>query len=164
MPDCTGKKQKPDFTIMNKHILFSAITLLTVLSCNKNTVNSDPIADVPVNITINMALPSYTHLLDPGTFVFENGGIKGVVVVHHTDNQFYAFDRSCSFQPSNACSKVEVDSTVLVFRCGESKAGGFQKCCDSRFFMNGQVLDGPATFGLKHYQVIKSGNLLNIKN
>jgi len=149
---------------MNKHILFSTIALLTILSCNKNTVNNDPIADVPVNITINMALPSYTHLLDPGTFVFENGGIKGVVVVHHTDDQFYAFDRSCSFQPSNACSRVEVDSTVLVFRCGESKAGGFQKCCDSRFFMNGQVLDGPATFGLKHYQVIKSGNLLNIKN
>lgn len=164
MPDYTGKKQKPDFTPMNKHILFSTIALLTILSCNKNTVNNDPIADVPVNITINMALPSYTHLLDPGTFVFENGGIKGVVVVHHTDDQFYAFDRSCSFQPSNACSRVEVDSTVLVFRCGESKAGGFQKCCDSRFFMNGQVLDGPATFGLKHYQVIKSGNLLNIKN
>jgi len=164
MPDYTEKKQRPDFTNMNKLVIFPVIALLIVLSCNKNTANSDPIADVPVNLTINMALPSYTHLLDPGTFVFENGGIKGVVVVHHTDDQFYAFDRSCSFQPNNACSKIEVDSTVLVFRCGETKAAGFEKCCDSRFFMNGQVLDGPANFGLKHYQVIKSGNLLNIKN
>jgi len=30
--------------------------------------------------------------------------------------------------------------------------------------MNGQVLNGPATFGLKQYQVIKTGTELSIKN
>lgn len=140
------------------------LSLSLMWACKKNNVNSDPIVDVPVNITINMALPSYDHLLNPASFVYEEGGVKGVVIVHHTDDQYYAFDRSCSYQTSNACSRIEVDSSVLVFRCGESKTGGFVKCCDSRFMMDGQVLNGPATFGLKHYQVIKTGNLLNIKN
>jgi Rieske Fe-S protein len=52
----------------------------------------------------------------------------------------------------------------MVFRCGTSKNTGFEKCCDSKFFMNGQVLNGPATFGLKQYQVIKTGTELSIKN
>jgi hypothetical protein len=162
----TAKKQKEDFTIMNK--LIPIVTLFMALfasSCKKSkSINNDPIPDVPVNITINIALPSYAHLQNVGTHVFEPGGVKGVVIVHHTDDNFYAFDRSCSYQPSNACSKIEVDSSVLVFRCGETKAGVFEKCCDSKFLMNGEVFNGPAAFGLKHYQVIRSGNIIDIKN
>lgn len=133
-------------------------------ACRKNNLNPEPIQDVPVNITINMALPSYVHLLDPGTHVFEDGGVKGVVIVHHTDDQFYAFDRTCSYRPNDDCSRIEVDSSVLVFRCGKTEAGGFIKCCDSRFWMDGEVLNGPATFGLKHYRVLRSGNILSVKN
>lgn len=151
---------------MNKSsVILMAMAVTLAFSCKKsNSINGDPINDVPVNITINIALPSYSHLNDAGTHVFEAGGVKGVVIVHHTDDVFYAFDRCCSYQPNNACSKIEVDSSLLLFRCGESQASGFQKCCDSKFFMNGEVFNGPATFGLKHYQVIRSGNLLNIKN
>lgn len=148
---------------MNKYGIFLLMAVLAV-SCKKNNINTQPIQDVPVNITINLSLPSYSHLINPGTHVYEPGGVKGVVVVHHTDDEFYAFDRNCSFQPDNSCSRIEVDSNFLVFRCGESKTGGFEKCCDSRFFMDGQVFNGPATFGLKHYLVIRSGNILNIKN
>lgn len=149
--------------MINKAV-FLLLMFIMFSACRKNNLNPEPIQDVPVNLTINMSLPSYSHLLDPGTHVYENGGVKGVVVVHHTDDRFYAFDRSCSFEPGKACSKIEVDSTVLVFRCGESKPGGFQKCCDSRFMMDGEVLNGPATFGLKHYQVIRAGNVLSVKN
>lgn len=163
MPACTGKKAVKVFTGMNKFICI-LLLLFTAVACKKNSVNTPPIADVPVNITINMALPSYAHLQNTGTFVYEPGGVKGVVVVHHSDDQFYAMDRNCSYQPDQSCSRIEVDSSFLVFRCGESIPGGFQKCCDSRFFMDGQVFNGPAVFGLKHYLVIRSGNILNIKN
>ena len=149
---------------MNKTILFAALAVLA-FSCKKSKhINNDPIIDVPVNITINMALNSHSHLLNIGSHSFEEGGVKGVVVVHYTDDNYYAFDRSCSYQPSNACSRIEVDSSVLIFRCGETKTSGFEKCCDSKFLMNGEVFNGPATFGLKRYQVIRTGNLLNIKN
>ncbi len=163
MQDNTEKKPSKDFTTMNKLTIVIAIAL-SAFSCKKNNINNDPIVDVPVNITINMALPLYAHLQDMGKHVFYDGGVKGVVIVHHTDDNFYAFDRCCSFQPSNTCSKIEVDSSLLIFRCGESKNNVFQKCCDSKFLMNGEVFNGPATFGLKHYQVIRTGNLLDIKN
>jgi hypothetical protein len=149
---------------MNKAIIMMAIAI-SAFSCKKSkTINNDPIDNVPVSITINMALPSYSHLQNVGTHVFEAGGVKGVVIVHHTDDNFYAFDRCCSYQPKNACSRIEVDSSVLIFRCGETKPSGFEKCCDSKFLMDGEVFNGPATFGLKQYQVIRSGNLINIKN
>lgn len=158
------EKQKEDFIAMNKIIILTIMGLVFYTSCQKNNINNDPIADVPVNITINMALPSYSHLLNEGTFVYENGGVKGVVVVHYQNDEFYAFDRACSFQPSNSCAKIEVDSSFMVFRCGSTQTTGFEKCCDSKFFMNGQVLNGPATFGLKQYQVVKNGTELSIKN
>lgn len=160
---CTVEKQKKDFINMNK--LFGLlIVVFTISACKNNNVNPEPIDNVPVSITINMALPSYSHLLDQGTFVYEPGGVKGIVIVHYTDDNFYAFDRNCSYQPKTSCASIEVDSAVNLFRCGQSSSSGFQKCCDSRFWMNGEVFAGPATYGLKHYQVTRSGNLLNIKN
>lgn len=150
---------------MNKTLLIALILAFYTVSCkDKNNVNSDPIDNVPVNITINLALPAYSHLLNQGTHVYESGGVKGVVIVHHTDDNYYAFDRCCSYQPKNSCSRIEVDSSVLMFRCGETTASGFVKCCDSKFWMSGDVFNGPATFGLKRYQVILSGNLLSVKN
>jgi Rieske Fe-S protein len=159
-----AEKPRKDFTIMNKIVTLAILSATTLISCQKNNINNDPIADVPVNITINMALPLYSHLLNEGTFLYWDGGVKGVVVVHYQNDEYYAFDRSCSYQPSTSCAKIEVDSSFMVFRCGTSKNTGFEKCCDSKFFMNGQVLNGPATFGLKQYQVIKTGTELSIKN
>ncbi len=54
------------------------LLLLVGMACNKekNNTNPDPIKDVPVNITINLALPAYFHLQNTGTYVFENGGAK----------------------------------------------------------------------------------------
>lgn len=150
---------------MNKTATLIIAIVVSALSCKKKgNVNPDPIPNVPVSVTINIALPTYSQLQQPGSFAYVDGGVKGIVVVHHTDDQFYALDRCCSYQPSNSCSKVEVDSNFTVLRCGESKVGGFQKCCDSKFWMDGSVFIGPATFGLKHYQVIQTGNIIDIKN
>lgn len=163
MQECGAEKQNQDFTNMNKFIIISFIVVL--FSCQKsNQVNDDPIPDVPVSITINLALPLYAHLETIGTHVYEPGGVKGVVVVHHTDDKYYAFDRTCSYQQSTNCAKIEVDSTNLQFRCGKTISSGFEKCCDSRFFMDGMVAQGPAKFGLKQYNVSKNGTMLNIFN
>ena len=163
MLDCMAVKLKEDSILMNK-ILGLLFVVIAVSACKNNNVNPEPIDNVPVSLTINMALPLYSHLLDQGTFVYEPGGVKGVVVVHYTDDNFYAFDRNCSYQPKTSCASIEVDSAINLFRCGQTTSSGFQKCCDSRFWMNGEVFAGPANYGLKHYQVTRSGNLLNIKN
>ena len=82
MQECGAEKLNQDFINMNKFIIISFIVVL--FSCQKsNQVNDDPIPDVPVSITINLALPLYAHLETIGTHVYEPGGVKGVVVVHH---------------------------------------------------------------------------------
>lgn len=159
-----GKKQKKDFINMNKLIILSILVIFVYACKSKNNLNPDPIEDVPVSITINMALPQFDRLLQTNSYVYVDGGIKGVIVVHNTDDNFYAFERSCSYQPRNSCSKIEVDSNFSLFRCGESKAGKFEKCCNSIFLLDGEVYVGPATYGLKHYRVFRNGNVLEIKN
>lgn len=164
MQACTAEKQNKGSTVMNKNLLI-LLVLPLFYNCGKNNINPEPIPDVPVNVTVNMSLPSNSHLLNSGSFIYEQGGVKGIVIVHSIlDDDYYAFDRCCSYKPNETCSKLEMDSTLLVLRCGESKIGGFEKCCDSKFNLEGQVYAGPASFGLKQYQVIRSGNLLNIKN
>lgn len=150
---------------MNKY-LFIALCMVFAFSCkNNDNVNPDPINNVPVNLAINMSLPAYFHLQNIGTHVFENGGVKGIVIVHHTDDNYYAFDRACSFEPSiSSCSRIEVDSGAYQFRCGKSTNSGFQKCCDSRFFFDGNVAQSPARFPLKSYAISRVGNILYITN
>ncbi len=164
MQDFMEKKQERDFTAMNKYIFIYIFIVFS--ACGKQSDdNQDPINDVPVNITINLSLPAYFHLQNVGTHVYESGGVKGVVLVHHTDDNFYAFDRACSFQPSlSTCSRIEVDSLYYQFRCGQTTTSGFQKCCDSRFFFDGNVAQSPARYPLKSYRVSRSGNILYITN
>jgi hypothetical protein len=152
---------------MSKAILYWTLILLCITCKNKNkdNINPEPIDNVPVSITINLALPAYFHMQNVGSYVYETGGVKGVVLVHHTDDNYYAFDRACSYQPkSSPCSKLEVDPGVMQFRCGETTSQGFQKCCDSRFFFDGSVSQSPARFPLKQYNVSKSGNTIIISN
>lgn len=150
---------------MNKVIL--TLMLFLAFSCGKNNdnTNTEPIDNVPVSITVNLNLPSNFHLQNVGSFVFLTGGVKGVVLVHNTDDNYYAFDRACSYQPNSvSCSRIEVDTAFLQFRCGETTNMGFQKCCDSRFFFDGSVSQSPARFPLKQYNVTKSGNTIFISN
>ena len=164
MQVCTVAKQKPDFTIMNDKYVLILISLLVFAACKKTQQTIDPIPDVPVNITINMALPKYSHLLNANTFVFEDGGVKGVAIVHYKDEEYYAFERCCTYESSKSCAQIEVDSSIMIFRCGQTTTAGFQKCCDSKFLFDGSVFNGPATYGLKMYTLIKQGSLITVTN
>ena len=165
MPDSMAVKLKLDFTTMKPSVYCSLLVILAVSNaCKKQATITDPIPDVPVNITINMALPKYSHLLNANTFVFEEGGVKGVAIVHYNNDEYYAFDRCCTYESSKSCAQVEVDSSFLIFRCGQTTASGFQKCCDSKFLFDGNVFNGPATYGLKMYALNKQGSLITITN
>lgn len=160
-------EERPEKDFINMNNIKYIMLILGCFACRKNgsDSNPDPIREVPVNITINMALPAYFHLQNTGTYVFENGGVKGVVLIHHPDDNFYAFDRACSYQPSTSgCSRLEIDTPYMQLRCGETTKSGFQKCCDSRFFFDGSVAQGPARYSLKSYRVTKSGNIITISN
>lgn len=135
-----------------------------IQSCD-NDGNTGSIPYVNVSVQIDLNDPGYIGLNPFGGFVYIDGhGHKGLIVIHNFDDTYSAFDRTCSFEPSNQCARVEVEEGGLFYHCGETINEEFESCCGSKFDLQGFVLDGPATFPLQQYAVYKNGNLLTIRN
>lgn len=165
----TAEKQGKVFTTMSNagfnRLIFALMAPFWMASCGDSiNPNDTPVPSVPVSITINTDLPAYFYLKSPGTWIYFEGGNRGVVLVHDFDDQFYAFDRTCSYQPDLSCSKVEIDSTRYFFKCGNTVADSFENCCSSRFQLNGLVSNGPARFPLRPFRVTFTGNTIYISN
>lgn len=147
--------------------LVASSLLFVIHSCEKDKAASgDTIPYVPVSLTINLDLPNYSNLTIPGAYAYIDGGARGVLVVHSFDDDYYAFDRNCSYLPSTDCAQLWVDSTVTTqLMCGSYDNGIFTKCCDSRFEIpSGFPLQGPAQQPMKSFFVSRQGNTLYITN
>lgn len=116
-----------------------------------------PIPSVPVNITINLDLPSYQPLNSPGGFAYVNGGSRGIVVYRDFD-QFTALDRHSTYNSEDPCAVVIVNP--------ENMFELLDTCSGSRFSIsNGAVIEGPAKFGLRRYTTSWDGAyMLSIYN
>lgn len=143
-------------------IVFFLITFFAI-QCKKNAT-VEPIPMGPVNLSIDLNLISNSYLNGPGSFGYFEGGIKGVLVIHDYDDTWYAFERTCAYQPYNACSRLWIDTMSIQIKCGEQLASSFQACCDSRYMFNGIPTRGPAASRLAQYKVQRSGNLLLVYN
>jgi hypothetical protein len=132
-------------------------------SCSKKA-RPEQIPTGPVNLSIDLNLPSNQKLLTIGSYGYFQGGIKGILVVHDFDDQWYAFERTCAWQPLNACSIVWADSLNLNLKCGSYVGNKFTNCCESLFSFNGYPSKGPAIGRLAQYQIQRSGNLIYVYN
>ncbi len=168
MPVILDVNQGKGFTTMIKNILAIFILggILFVSSCGNDDTPPiyNEIPDIPVNITINTDLPSYFHLKNVGTYVYETGGNRGVVVIHNFDDVYYAFERTCTYQPDLACSKIFVDSVSLNLRCGGFADTSWTPCCSSLYGYNGIPTQGPSRYQLKQYRIIQNGSILTVRN
>jgi nitrite reductase/ring-hydroxylating ferredoxin subunit len=134
--------------------LFFIISFL-LFACKRNS--DEYIPNVPVNITIYPSNPQYFKLTTVGGWMYISGGVRGIIVYRNSINDFSAYDRNCSYQPQNACSTVNVDSSNNIY--------AFCPCCSSQFVLtDGSVAKGPANFPLKSYRTFFDGNALQISN
>jgi len=163
MPDTTAANPDRVFIHMRNSFIICALFLCFYASCKNNNV-TEAIPKGPVNITLDLNLLDYQHLLVPGGFTYVEGGVKGVLIIHDFDDNWYAFERTCAWQPLNACSKIWVDTQSIQLKCGEYASGGFQPCCESRYLFGGLPLKGPAAGSLARYNISRSGNLLYVYN
>lgn len=152
-----------------KYKLFSLTiwVLLFLFSCKKDNVPFDnsEIPNVPVNITVNTSLPLYADLQIPGRWMYLNGGVRGIILVHWYDGTFYALERNCPYRAMDSCSTVTVEDNNVFARCGSMADTTYIPCCNSRFQLEtGLVNRGPATFSLRNYRVSVSGSLIFINN
>jgi hypothetical protein len=141
--------------------------LVFLFSCGDKNNKSDyyPIPYVPVNFQINMDLPAYSDLINVGSYLYMPfEGYKGVIIYHSITGDYIALERACTFNPLEACSYVSVDNSGLVLRCGQYEGKDWLPCCNSKFTMEGIVLEGPAVYPLQRYRVQKMGNTLYISN
>ncbi|MBI1222814.1 MAG: hypothetical protein GC180_09450 [Bacteroidetes bacterium] len=136
-------------------------------SCKKrSSTNQTPIPNVPVSLQVNLSLPGYFDLTIMGNWMYFPDGYHGLIVYHGYDDQYYAYDRACPYEPTKDCSVLWMDSTTHIYMfCGQYTNNEYVKCCDSRFQLpDGFPVQGPANTAMKSYNVARQGNVLYIGN
>jgi len=107
--------------------------------------NDYPIPEVYVNFIIQLTAPTYQPLTVPGNSVYiPNEGNRGLIVTRINNQEFAAYDRTCTYDPQDPEGIVEIN-----------EISGICKKCSSKFslLLNGLVETGPAGLPLKTYVV-----------
>jgi nitrite reductase/ring-hydroxylating ferredoxin subunit len=128
---------------------FVYIVLCSVLffSCSKEKESTVP--SVPVNLRLDLDDPANFQLNSVGGSMTIIGGNRGIIVYRRGLNEFSAIERTCSYQSTDTCAYVSIDSTISTVGC---------HCCGSRFqLLDGAPIKGPANASLRLYQT----NLIN---
>ena len=136
-----------------KSILYIIIISLLIASC---TSKENYIAEVYVNILIDLSLPEYSDLQVSGNSIFIEGGVEGIIIYHGVGDDYKAYDRNCSYEPSLTCSVIDSVNAGIAY-CG---------CCTSAFLLgqDGAAANSPALLPLKKYDWTWEGNLMRIFN
>ena len=140
----------------NKYIsvILFLIFSLFFTACDDNDNNGIPL--VETNITIQINDPIYNRLSTVGGWEYITGGSRGIIVYRISNNEFKAYDRHCTFNPSSTCALVSVDANNIT---------ATDDCCGSTFsLMNGSVTSPPAPAPLKEYVTSFDGSILRITN
>lgn len=129
-------------------IIFIILSLLFAnISCKDK---DDVIPYVYIDFYLYLSDPDFSNLNAVGNYVYVTGGFSGIVIYRKSLEEFVAFDRACTFQPSKECERVEIDESGLFAIC---------PCCNSKYTItDGYVYEGVATRPLKEYGTSYDGN------
>jgi hypothetical protein len=136
-----------------KKLLFFVIPIYLLGGCREEQQVILP--DVFVNIRLNLTSQEALPLRQDGGFIYQEGGVRGIIIYRQDQYTYRAFERNCTFQPQDSCAQVQVDASRLFM---------IDPCCSSQFGWNGQIMGGPAPAPLKRYQAALDGNILTIYN
>jgi hypothetical protein len=131
---------------------------LLLLSAKCNNQNQHPVPFVPVDITIDMQLPSYSNLQGVGGWTYLNGGSRGIIVYRKAIDEFVAFDRHAPSDPEGSCPMALYPDDQNFLQLIDS--------CNNAVF---SLYDGSpvsnSIFGLRQYATQFNGNnLLRVYN
>jgi hypothetical protein len=145
---------------MRKALLL-IITIFMLGGCHKKNQQSQPAANnpvpsTPVSITLYPNDPLNFKIQAIGGWMYYSGGINGIIIYRKSEQEFIALERTSSYLPDNANAKVKVQNDN--FTCKDSISGSKWQIID------GTVIAGPATWGLRLYGTTFDGNVLKIRN
>jgi hypothetical protein len=148
-----GESQVKDFILMNKRILI-LIQIALLLGCQP-TVEQSGIPNVAVNVEVILSDIDNAALQQIGGYIYLQGGVRGIILFRESQSQYRAFDRNCTYQPSDPAAIIEVNASGFYME---------DLSCKSNFDLGGFPTDGPAEFPLKEYNVSLAGDFLLISN
>ncbi len=137
-----------------KTALFLGFLVTATGGCKKE---DSKVPYVDVNITINLDQPEYHDLRTTGGWLYLTGGSRGLIVYRLSSDEFKAYDRHCTYKPSEDCDPALVDSSDIKIVCRD--------CHGSQYSItDGTVIKGPANEPLREYSTSFDGTLLRITN
>ncbi|HSY75983.1 MAG TPA: hypothetical protein VK890_03955 [Bacteroidia bacterium] len=129
---------------LSKGLFVFVISACWLLSCSKgnNPEASSNIPNVSVNVSININTSPYTGLTKIGGEAYVSGGYRGIILYRKDANTIMAFDRTCSYDLSdaNGIVQAQTNGTAICLECGSTYS-----------LYSGAVNVGPSTIGLKVY-------------
>ena len=149
-----------------KITLTGLIAIVMLAACEEKNPDEGYalIPDVHISREINIKQPEYDDLNHPGGYVYLDEGFRGVIVVQTYENRFKALERACPSAPKKTCARATVDSSRLFIGCGNYADSQWQECTQSKFNLDGSVMEGPADRPMKSYHLQKDGDFLLITN
>lgn len=150
-------EENPERDFMNiKKSIYTFFLIVAFASCNNDGDDSQNLIDNlgVVDLTIDLSDPDNQVLMRNKGFKYFDGGRRGILVINRNFNEYVAFERNCTFQPNNECASVSMHPSLEFL---------LDSCCSSRFNLNGQAIEPPATDPLIQYSTFQVGNELRIQ-
>lgn len=141
--------------MLNTVIKFNILLFFIFITqaCNDN---NKIVPNVYVNFYLSVYDPEFTDLLSPGNSIYVTGGVNGILIYRISQDEFAAYDRTCTYNVEENCRIVVDDTKNFAID---------SMCCSSKFLLlDGSVTDGPATYPLKRYQTYFDGTNLHVYN
>ncbi len=137
------------------------LLLLFTLACSNDQGQRNPyLQEIGFRFEINLNLPLYSPLTNPGNAVYigaQGIGIRGVYVMN-TGFAYRVFEASCPNHSPNSCSTTSLSGQTAVCGCEDYEYSLF----------TGQQLappdDGGRYFNMLEYRATQSGNVVVISN
>ena len=140
-----------------KQLLVICLGLL-LLSSKCNNQNQHPVPFVPVDITIDIQLPSYSNLQGVGGWTHLNGGSRGIIVYRKAIDEFVAFDRHAPSDPEGSCP-------IALYPDDQNFLQLIDSCNNAVFSLYDGSPVSNSIFGLRQYATQFNGNnLLRVYN
>lgn len=127
---------------------------LLLTGCNSGTQAQPQIPLASFNEVLYLTDQQNSALRFDNGAVYHAGGVRGLVVVRQNASTYLAFERTCTYNPTDTCARIKITPFVQLY----------DPCCKSQFSFQGQVQGGPANLALRRYQTSLSGNVLTITN
>ena len=85
------------------------------------------------------------------------GGYKGIILFRDSENNYLAYDRTCTLWPEHDAAVNPDNNIDGVFQCPE---------CESQYLIlnDAQIIKGPAQYPLVPYNTVVTGSILHIFN